>query len=432
MNSSSNNSILPQQDKAKLERAAYIWNTASGLLMAFQSVIMLTVLTHVSSLEAAGVFTIAYANANLFLNLGKYGGRNYQVSDVTNRFSFSTYLCGRALTTLAMVVCGSAWALWSSSSIGYTADKLATIIIMLVFKAVDSLEDVFHGDYQRVGRLDIGARVMTVRMLSVIIVFAGLAIASVNLLFSLSVTTLFTSLFFCTEIIWIKRRYNLPKRLQKPSGLARATLDQLKECFPVFLAAFLLFYIGNAPKYAIDASMDDVAQAYYGFIAMPVFVVGLLAGFIYNPIIASLAKDWANNAHAKFAKRMLLQVAIILFITVACAAGAWILGVPVLNLLYNVDLEPYKTDLLVLIVGGGFLALATLFTTGITIIRRQRHLIPGYIAVSAVAFVCSPIAVEHFGISGASWIYLALMAMLSLWFSIVLSNGILTAKNPSA
>lgn len=424
MNSEPNNSIHSQQNSMKIERSAYIWNTASGLLMAFQSVIMLAVLTRVNSLAAAGVFTIAYANANLFLNLGKYGVRNYQVSDVTNRFSFPTYLCGRALTTLAMVVFGSAWAIWSSSSVGYTADKLATIIVMLVFKAVDSLEDVFHGDYQRVGRLDIGARVMTLRMLSMIIVFAGLTVASGNLLFSLSVTTLFTALFFCAETIWIKRRYSLPRQPQNPSNLARATLCQLKDCFPVFLASFLLFYIGNAPKYAIDASMDDVAQAYYGFIAMPVFVVGLLASFIYNPIIASLAEDWANNARVKFAKRMLLQVAVIFVITAACVAGAWILGVPVLNLLYNANLEPYKLDLIVLIVGGGFLALATLFTTGITIIRRQRQLMPGYIAVSVAAFACSPIAVNRFGISGASWIYLVLMALLSAWFAIVLIRGV--------
>ena len=62
-----------------IERAAYIWNTASGLLNAFQSVIMLTVLTHVCDVTTAGIFTIAYANANLFLNLGRYGVWKFQV-----------------------------------------------------------------------------------------------------------------------------------------------------------------------------------------------------------------------------------------------------------------------------------------------------------------------------------------------------------------
>ena len=51
------------------------------------------------------------------------------------------------------------------------------------------------------------------------------------------------------------------------------------KCFPLFAGAFLSFYIGNAPKYAIDAVMTDAELASYGFIAMPVFVVGLLNNF---------------------------------------------------------------------------------------------------------------------------------------------------------
>ena len=190
------------------------------------------------------------------------------------------------------------------------------------------------------------------------------------------------------------------------------------------MATFLLFYIGNAPKYAIDAVMDDVAQAQYGYIAMPVFVVGLLAGFIYNPIIASLADDWAEGRRGAFARRFALQTLIIVGITLVCIAGAWLLGVPVLNLLYNTELAPYKTDLLVLLAGGGFLAMATLFTTGLTIIRWQNKLIPGYVIVASLALVTCPPAVQAAGIDGASWVYLGLMAILTVWFGIVFALGV--------
>ena len=64
------------------QRSAYIWNTAGSMLNAFQSVIMLMVLTRVCDMATAGVFTLAYANANLFLNMGSYGMRNFQASAV--------------------------------------------------------------------------------------------------------------------------------------------------------------------------------------------------------------------------------------------------------------------------------------------------------------------------------------------------------------
>ena len=82
-------SFLIQSDN--IERDSFIWNMAGSMIMAFQSVIMLMILTRVLGLIEAGVFTIAYANANLFLTIGKYGVRNFQVSDVTGQFTFREY-----------------------------------------------------------------------------------------------------------------------------------------------------------------------------------------------------------------------------------------------------------------------------------------------------------------------------------------------------
>ena len=75
----------------KIERDSFIWNMAGSMLMAFQSVIMLMILTRTLGLKDAGIFTIAYANANLFLTVGKYGMRYFQISDMKGQFSFVNY-----------------------------------------------------------------------------------------------------------------------------------------------------------------------------------------------------------------------------------------------------------------------------------------------------------------------------------------------------
>lgn len=409
-----------------IERSAYIWNTVGGLLMAFQSVIMLMVLTRVCSVVEAGIFTIAYANANLFLNLGKYGMRNFQVSDIRGRFPFRAYLNSRIATCAAMMAAGAVYTFYSAVTVSYAPEKTVIILVMLAFKLIDAVEDVFNGNYQQQKRLDIAARLMTVRLATTITVFAGGIALTRDLLSGLIAATAFTTVFLVGEIAWAWQRHRLPADV--PGGAARnenhPTLRLLKECFPVFLAFFLLFYIGNAPKYAIDAAMDDISQAYYGYIAMPVFVVGLLATFIYNPIIVSLTKNWAEGDVATFVRRFLVQCLCILGITVVCVGGAWLLGVPVLNVLYNAELAPYRMDLLILVAGGGLLALTTLFTTGITIIRCQDRLIWGYAAVAVLAFLISPVAVRAAGIDGASWTYFGLMAVLTLWFGVIFALGV--------
>ena len=181
---------------AAIERSAYVWNTAAGLLNAFQSVVMLIVLSHVCDPAQAGIFTIAYANANLFLNLGKYGVRNFQVSDVDEKYAFAPYHAARIVSVLGMIVFGVAWTAWSAFTVGYTVEKTLVVLMMLLFKAIDAYEDVFHGNYQQHGRLDVGAKVLTLRMATMIAVFAVLIAVTRNLLLSLTVTTVFTALFF--------------------------------------------------------------------------------------------------------------------------------------------------------------------------------------------------------------------------------------------
>lgn len=390
--------------------------------MAFQSVIMLVVLTRVCDVAVAGVFTFAYTSANLFLNVGKYGMRNYQVSDAESKFTFGEYAISRIITCVAMLVFSLIYLSWSAMSLGYDEEKIIVVIVMSIFKLVDAAEDVFHADYQRRERLDIAAKVLTIRLLTTLVVFILALLVFQNLPISLTGATVYTTLFFIFETYCIRRYYLMPSFGESVSvGNVKRLLVV---CLPLFLATFLLFYIGNAPKYAIDVSMDDVAQAYYGYIAMPVFIVVLLAGFIYNPMVVPLTQQWKKREVGAFVLRFGQLSLVIISITVVCIALAWIAGVPVLNLLYNAEVSPFFDSLLILVAGGGFLALATLFTLGITIIRFQNSLIWGYGVVALLALFGSSYAVENWGIPGASWIYFILMGILALWFGVAFAIGI--------
>lgn len=413
---------LSSREVAKIERNAYIWNTLGGLVNAFQSVIMLMVLMRVSSAAVAGIFTIAYASANLFLNLGKYGMRSYQVSDVHQAYSFGTYLRSRVVTTVAMVVVSAAYLAFSAVTLDYSLDKVLVILFMGLFKAVDAVEDVYFANYQQVGRLDVAGRLVTARVSSSILVFGVGVVVSGELLLPLVVTTVYTAVFLVAALVYAKRRYALPRG--ERSVAPGSVLGLLKTCFPLFLAAFLLFYIGNAPKYAIDACLGDVEQAYYGFIAMPVFIVGLLASFVYNPIITPMSRFWDEGKRGEFLRMFLKQIVVVIAITAVCDLGSYLIGIPVLGWLYNADLSPYRAELVVLVTGGGLYALTTLFTLGITILRRQRQLVWGYVLVALAAMVVSNPVAARWGIAGASWEYFVLMGVLSLCFGIIFAVGV--------
>lgn len=403
-------------------RDSFVWNMAGSMLMAFQSVIMLMILTRVLGLREAGIFTIAYANANLFLTIGKYGMRNFQVSDVREQFSFYEYRSSRYITTLLMILVSVAYVVYAGSKNGYTLEKSLIIIWMCLFKVVDVIEDIYHGFYQQRGRLDIAGKALTIRLLVTVVIFGIGLITIKNLLCVLCISTVVTTVLFMVLTNWSYEQF-------RNSGRKGKSFDNivglLKICFPLFLGSFLAFYIGNAPKYAIDSILSDELQACYGFIAMPVFVIGLLNNFIFNPMIYKMSVMWNEGKVKKFVKLFLLQIVVVAAITVTCIAGAYLLGIPVLSILYSTDLGPYKRELLVLLLGGGFLALSGLLTTIITIIRFQRALVVGYIIVAIMAYIYSPILVEKYSMMGAAILYMALMAILCAIFIVILGYGLM-------
>ncbi len=407
-----------------INRASFVWNMAGSMLMAFQSVIMLMILTRVLNLYEAGVFTLAYASANLFLNIGKYGMRNFQVSDVKRQFTFNDYRASRIITTLAMLVVSIIYVAVASAQNNYSSEKSWIIIWMCLFKIVDSIEDVYLGLYQQRDRLDVAGKIITLRMILTITLFAGCIIIFKALLISLIIATIFTTLLL---IFFIAITFPNFKEANQRINMVHV-LNLLKVCFPLFLGCFLAFYIGNAPKYAIDSILNDELQACYGFIAMPVFVIGLLNNFIFSPMITKMSILWNDGSKKHFMKLFMIQLFVILIITIICLLGAYILGIPILSILYNTDLAPYKTELLVLLLGGGFLALSGLFVAIMTIIRIQNQQAIGYIIVAILAYFLSPIFVNKYQIMGAAILYLLLMATLCLIFSIIL---MLKIKKPT-
>ena len=394
--------------------AAYRWNTIAGLLFTAQSVLMLFVIARVCDVYTAGVFTIAFAVGSLFLNIGMYGMRKFQASDRRHEFTFREYWVSRALTSGAMIAVSLAYVAYTSVTLGYELEKTLVIIVMCLFKVVDVIEDVYSGAYQVEDRLDVGQKMVSLRQLVTLAAFVFVLVATESLLVTMVAVTIFTSLVLAIQVRFVRSRYHLPTI--DPSFTWKKVGSLLKQCFPLFAASFLLFYIGSAPKYIIDATMDDAAQAYYGYISMPVFAVNILATFVYNPMIPELSDLWQEGHAREFVLRFAKVSAIIFGLTAVCVLLAALFGVPVLNILYNTDVSGYYIELLVLVGGGAFLAITVWSNVGMTIIRFQHVLIPLYLVLAIAAYIISSFLVTGWGITGASWAYLFSMLATSLVF----------------
>ena len=96
--------------------------------------------------------------------------------------------------------------------------------------------------------------------------------------------------------------------------------------------------------------------------------------------------------------------------------------------MYNTDLAPYKTDLMIMMIGSGFLGLAGLLANLLTVMRYQNAILVGYGLTSVCAFLFAGKAVEKNGMRGAVNVYLILLIILCLIFVAEFVYGVVKAK----
>ena len=116
---------------------------------------------------------------------------------------------------------------------------------------------------------------------------------------------------------------------------------------------------------------------------------------------------------------MLRQCGVITGLTVLALIVAATIAVPILSWLYGVDISGYKTELYVVVIGGGMLACSVFFNTVITIIRMHKTLLYTYGATALAALLLSKYFVVNYGIMGAVAMYAVLMTMLSAVLAII-------------
>jgi len=392
----------------------YFWNSLAGLLNAGQSVLILMVITRVCGLAQAGIFSIAFATANLWMYLGNYGVRNYQVSDQREQNSYSDYLRHRELTVILMFLCFTVQCWWNERFRGYDLEKTAVVMAMCMLKCIDCVEDVFAGRLQQKGRLDLAGKVITLRLVSSIGCMLIVLVLTRDLVMS-TVAAIFAAVVSLAVIV---PRFRDILREREGGNSVYGNLGVImKDCLPVCAANFLSFYIINAPKYAIDTHMTAEAQAYYGFIAMPVFVIQLLGMFVYQPLIVKMTVVWTENHFKEFLHYLQQVVYLILAISAVCLAGAWLFGTPVLSWLYAADLGHLRTELMILLFGSVFLAINSFFCAVLTIARAQSKIAWVYLLSALVAAVLAPVMVSRAGIRGGAWAFFIVMAATTVQLS---------------
>ncbi len=388
-----------------LTKKTYLWTILSGLVYSGSSYVMFLVCSQVLGATQAGVYSIAVSIGQQLVTIGYFNMRTFQVSDVREQFSFADYLTSRVFTSLIMLVVGILWIVWG----GYGREKAAAIFLLLLFKIGESMADVFQGLYQQKDRYDISCRTVfyeTLLFLAAFIIAAVVTRSLLPTLAALAATYLLSLVIIDGQLVRVFSSFRMRLNLEKQKKL-------LVACLPLFINSFLLMYINNAAKYAIDTyeTADDLAK--FNALFMVAYVITLFASFVLKPLITSLSLHYAEENYSAFFRIIWQQMLWIFLITVICEIGAYLLGVPVLSWISGLDLSGCRELLCLMLAGGALNAVYQVFQYTIIIMRKQYACLAGCIGAALVTLICVPRMVSSMGIWGGAAGYLLSMAVLS-------------------
>ena len=152
-------------------KAAFIWNILGSIAVAASSLLLLMFAGRAQGESAAGVFSIALAISQLFSTIGLFEMRNFQSSDLKEKYLFSDYFTFRIFACLVMMILSTVYIIFK----GYAGIEFKVLFSMCVYKMFDSFVDVCYGMLQQKNKLEIAGKSLFFRttICTILFIFAN-------------------------------------------------------------------------------------------------------------------------------------------------------------------------------------------------------------------------------------------------------------------
>lgn len=387
-----------------------VWNTLGVTINALTSLFYLIFVTRINGTESAGVFTFAFSTALIVQVIGLYSGRVFQVTDNNEKVTDSDYIYSHMITSVAMILIGIIFCIIK----GYTFYKIIIIMMFILFRAIESFSDSVYAVIQKNNELYKVGISFTIKSVMSILLFLMIDLITRNIILSIIMIIL-------TQIVvlYYYDRKNAEKYLKNLDKFSKENVIYIyKVGFYTFIFTILTQYVNNAPKYAIDNYLTNTDQTIYGIISMPATAILLLSQFLIHPYLLKLKNCIINKQIKQFNQNIIKLILALVLFGIIGLLGTYLVGVPILQLVYGVKLSEYKLPLLIIILSSIFLSMVMLLSNALIAMRKTKGQTIIYVVVSIIAYVIAKIFVLNNFLLGASEAYLYTMIILFILYVI--------------
>ncbi len=377
------------------DRKNFIWNTIGLTINAFTSLFYMVIVNRINDTEIAGVFSYAFSISILGYFLATYYSRTYQIANYNNSKSFNDYMSFRLIGVLFAFLLSIGFCLIN----GFNIFKASVLLIFILVKCVEALCDCIFGLLQEQGELyKVGISYSLKGILTPIIFLVVDLITKDVVLASIAVLIVTVLVFIFYDLL------NAKKYIKYSFNLSNKNIILL-EAAPIFVYNCLSIYCSNMPKYIIEYFANDSIQNVLGIIIMPATMLSLVGMYLIIPFITKFKKLHDDKNKAGFSG-LSKKILIVFFGTgVLALVVCYFIGIPVLNIIYGLELGEYRWLLEIIILGAVFNAASLIVSNLMVILNDNRKQLFIYVATSIVFTVIGILLIKNNSITGAAISY---------------------------
>ena len=406
--------------KISIDRKNFIWNIIGLTLYSFVSLLSLIIVKYINGIDEAGIFTYAFSITTLFFYISLYYNRAFQIANYNNKNNFNHYFTTRIFTSILSLIFVVIFSIVS----GFSFYKITIIFFLMLFRIIDAISDCFYGYLQEHDKLYQVGISYFLKSLFGIILFLLVDYLMKNVSISL-ITLIITNILFF--VLYDLRCYKkiTKNKIKFDFSNSKAIL---KESTPIFIFSFLAMYLANCQKYVITYFSKNELQTIFGILIMPATMLSLIGNYLIHPFINILNKYRISKKYNEF-NELTLKILLALFVFgILAFIGTYLVGIKILNVIYQINLDKYKSNLLMIIIAA-ILYSATMIISGVlTLINVNKSQTYIYFVCSIISTISCYFFIKKDIINGSTISYLLTSVVILLMFILLYAKNIYKLK----
>ena len=342
---------------------------AGNLAYGFSQWAILVVLARLGSPEIVGRFAIAMAVATPVMMFAGMQLRQIQATDTNRNHQFSDYGSTRILTSFLGIAIVMLCA-WGS---GFDGPTVGVIAMLALWRAIELISDICHGQFQQDDRLDLIGQSKLIRSTLFAVLVMGSLSQTDNLSIAVSTLPIGSLFMLLTYDLWflrdMLRKHGETLFQFRPHWKTISSL--IWKSFPLGLLIGVVSLETNAPRYVLHGVGGERVLGIFAALGYTTIAVQAVVIAVNQAALTPLARAWRGGDrrtfHARFRKLLTFGVAL----GVAGIFGGLLLGKPFLTFAFGPAYAEHNRAFVILIAAFGCQAFAQTFQTAARSVQQN-------------------------------------------------------------